>query len=31
MKVIESLEAPEAPYPHGVSAYGLHETEHLYK
>ncbi|MEA3338924.1 MAG: cupin domain-containing protein [Chloroflexota bacterium] len=29
MKIIEALKAPESPNPHGVSARGLHETEHV--
>ena len=29
MKIIKALEAPEAPNPHGVSARGLHDTEHV--
>jgi len=29
MKVVNALEAPEAPNPHGVSARGIHTTEHV--
>jgi len=29
MKIINALEAPEAPNPHGVSARGLHSNEHV--
>jgi quercetin dioxygenase-like cupin family protein len=29
MKIVNALEAPEAPNPHGVSARGLHSTEHV--
>jgi len=29
MKIVKALEMPEAPNPHGVSARGLHETEHV--
>jgi quercetin dioxygenase-like cupin family protein len=29
MKIINALEAPEAPNPHGVSARALHNTEHV--
>jgi quercetin dioxygenase-like cupin family protein len=29
MKIIKALEAPAAPNPHGVSARGLHDTEHV--
>jgi quercetin dioxygenase-like cupin family protein len=29
MKVVNALEAPEAPNPHGVSARGVHATEHV--
>jgi len=29
MKVVNALEAPEAPNPHGVSARGVHTTEHV--
>jgi quercetin dioxygenase-like cupin family protein len=29
MKIINALEAPEAPNPHGVSARGLHSNEHI--
>jgi len=28
MKIVKALEAPESPNPHGVSARGLHDTEH---
>lgn len=29
MKIVKALESPEASNPHGVSARGLHETEHV--
>ena len=29
MKIINALEAPEAPNPHGVSARALHNSEHV--
>ena len=29
MKIIEALEAPEAPNPHGVSVRALHASEHI--
>ena len=29
MKVVDALKAPEAPNPHGVSARGLHDSEHV--
>jgi len=29
MKIINALEAPEAPNPHGVSARGLHSNQHV--
>jgi len=29
MKIVKTLEAPEAPNLHGVSARGLHDTEHV--
>ncbi len=29
MRIVKALEAPESPNPHGVSARGLHETEHV--
>jgi len=29
MKIIEAWNAPDAPNPHGVSARGLHATEHV--
>ena len=29
MKIVKALKAPEAPNPHGVSARGLHDTEHV--
>ncbi len=28
MNIVNALEAPESPNPHGVSARGLHATEH---
>ena len=29
MKIVNALEASEAPNPHGVSARGLHDSEHV--
>jgi len=29
VKIVNAWEAPEAPNPHGVSARGLHNTEHV--
>lgn len=29
MKIVKALEATESPNPHGVSARGLHDTEHV--
>jgi len=29
MKIVNALQAPEAPNPHGVSACGLHDSEHV--
>jgi len=29
MKIVNVLEAPEAPNPHGVSARAIHSTEHV--
>ncbi len=29
MKIIHALQAPDGPNPHGVSAKGLHNTEHV--
>jgi len=29
MKIINALEAPDAPNPHGVSARALHDNEHV--
>ena len=29
MRIVDALQAPEAPNPHGVSARPLHDTEHV--